>query len=392
MKQRLQQARNTQKASGYSFDVNTAKELIFYYKQGLKSTSELSQYFNVTKDFIRGFCFRDSIQNKITESIPISLKLSDVSMLPKKNIANSRLDVDIRSEVIKGITLDIPLIAANMSTVCNAEFCIKLSRAGALGVMHRAAPLDHILDEVTLISKSCDLIAASIGVGEDQFEIATKLIDIGTNIIVIDVANGYSNPCIFLAKRIKDVFPKVKVVLGNTTCEDLLFETKDYIDAIKIGIAQGFACETRNTTGFTEGQFSVIRKFKESANKYMIPIISDGSISEPSDFVKAIGAGANAVMAGRIFARCPESAAETVYVNGEPKKLYAGMASRYVQDKWRGGLKAGTCPEGKVQYLNPGEPVEALLERYAGALRSGITYSGTLNVSSFQDQIEFIRV
>lgn len=389
---RSEQARNTRKAPINSLDVVAAKELIFYYKQGIKSTEELSKQFNVTKDFIRGFCFRETYQNRLSEVLPLSLKFSDISMVPKKNIASSRLDVDITSEVIRGISLDVPLIAANMSTVCNADFCIKLYKAGALGIMHRAASAEVIFNEVMKIAKECNLVAASIGVGEDQFEFAKKLVDIGTNIIVIDIANGYSSLCIDLAKHIKDSFPKVKVIIGNTTCEELLFETKDYIDAVKVGIAQGFACETKNTAGFTEGQFSAVHKFKELSKKYGVPIISDGSIVEPGDFVKAIAAGANSAMAGRIFSRCPESAAETVLVDGSMKKIYAGMASRYVQNQWRGGLKTGTCPEGKVQYLDIGESIEALLERYAGALRSGITYSGTLNINDFQNQVEFIRL
>ena len=66
------------------------------------------------------------------------------------------------------------------------------------------------------------------------------------------------------------------------------------------------------------------------------------------------------------------------------------MASRKVQEKWRGGVKAGTCTEGKTVYLDPGESCENLLERYVGALRSGITYAGGNNIKSFQDNCEFV--
>lgn len=168
----------------------------------------------------------------------------------------------------------------------------------------------------------------------------------------------------------------------------MLHETCDFVDAIKVGIAQGFACETKNTAGCTEKQFSAVFKFKELSKQYGIPVISDGSLREPADFTKAIAAGANSVMAGKVFAACPESAAEVI----DNKKLYAGMASRYVQNKWRGGLKDGTCPEGGIRYLDIGEPLEQLLERYSGALRSGITYAGGTCIEDFQKEVEFVRL
>ena len=142
-----------------------------------------------------------------------------------------------------------------------------------------------------------------------------------------------------------------------------------------------------------EKQFSAVYKFKVLSKSLGVPIISDGGTREPADFVKAIGAGANSVMAGMIFARCPESAADIVQQVGQtPKKLYAGMASRYVQDKWKGGIKEGTCPEGGIRLLEVGESSEKLLERYSGALRSGITYAGGTDIISFQNNVEFVRI
>jgi IMP dehydrogenase len=122
-----------------------------------------------------------------------------------------------------------------------------------------------------------------------------------------------------------------------------------------------------------------------------MPIISDGSIKKPADFVKAIGAGASAVMGGQIFARCPESAAPIIEVDGIKKKVYSGMASRVVQEKWRGKVH-NDCPEGKTIFLDIGEPVEKLLNRYCGALRSGISYGGFDNISDFLKNCEFILV
>jgi len=68
------------------------------------------------------------------------------------------------------------------------------------------------------------------------------------------------------------------------------------------------------------------------------------------------------------------------------------MASEYVQKKWKGGIKPGTCAEGGIRFLDIGLPLENLLERYSGALRSGITYAGAKDIKSFQQNAEFVII
>jgi len=324
--------------------------------------------------------------------IPISLGLDDVAILQNKNICRSRLDVDTRSEVFRGVFLDIPLLASNMSSVVNSNFCIKLYDLGALGVMHRALPENELVEEVQKISERCNVSCASIGIGSDQFNLAKKLINHGATVIFIDVAHGYSDFVIDLGRKIKREFSDIKVVVGNTINPDMMFEVDDFADAVKVGIANGFVCKTKNTAACNEKQFTSVIKFKDISKKLGLPIISDGGIREAADFTKAIGAGANSVMAGSVFARCPESAAETVEIEGVRKRVYAGMASRMVQNEWKSGVKSGTCTEGKVKYLNMGEPLKDLVNRYAGALRSGITYGGANNIPDFQKFAKFVRV
>lgn len=328
----------------------------------------------------------------ILSTLEKSLGFENIAIKQKKNICKSRLDVNIDSEVIRGVNLKIPLIASNMSTVVNSDFCIKLYKLGALGILHRADSDDNIIKSTREIAKECHLVPVSIGIDNNQFDFAKNLIKNGANIITIDVAHGYSDAVLDLAKKIKLYSSDVKIIIGNTTNTDIIYESFDFVDAIKVGIAQGLACETKNTAGCTEKQFSAVLKFKTISKNFGIPIISDGGIREPADFTKAIAAGANSVMAGSIFASCPESAAELVLINGEQKKLYAGMASEYVQNKWKNGLKAGTCAEGGIRFLDVGLSLEKLLERYSGALKSGITYAGAIDINSFQSNVEFVQI
>jgi hypothetical protein len=96
-------------------------------------------------------------------------------------------------------------------------------------------------------------------------------------------------------------------------------------------------------------------------------------------------------MAGSIFAKCPNSAGEIIEIDGVLKKCYFGMASRRSQLGWKKNVKKGTCVEGKTIYLDIGESEENLIERYSGALRSGITYAGANDIETFQNRVQFVR-
>ncbi|KKN16288.1 hypothetical protein LCGC14_0977440 [marine sediment metagenome] len=319
-------------------------------------------------------------------TMPFSLGFEDVALRQQKAKVISRSEIDISSEVIRGITLDIPLIASNMSTVTNVEFCILLEELGALGVLHRAAS-DEVLQQWTCeISKKNKWVAVSVGIGASQLDLAKKLIRKNANIIFIDVAHGYCNPVIELGRKIKQFAPDVHIVVGNTTHPGLFAESAEFASAIKVGIAQGFACETKNTAGVTEKQFSALQRCALASKTYELPMISDGGVREPADLVKAIATGASCAMAGKIFAACPESAA---LLNEKGDKIYAGMASRFVQEQWHGIVKNG-APEGGTRYLPIGESAADLLKRYAGSLRSGISYTGSVNIPELRDNADFV--
>ena len=324
----------------------------------------------------------------------LSLGFENISIKHQKGIVKSRSEVDISSEVIRGVKLQIPLIASCMSTVTNANFCNLLSANGSLGIMHRAwTNNEQYVEECKKLTGEWK--AAAIGVSGNDLELADMLVRVGINILVVDVAHGYSDHVIQFGKQLKKEYPDVKLVLGNTNNIGLLLETKSFVDGIRVGISNGSICETKNVAGCSEKQFSVVYKFRKISKEYGVPILSDGSVKESADFVKAMTC-ANGVIAGRIFAMCPESAAEIYQYQyndffDAPKKIYAGMASRYVQEKWFGKVKNDT-PEGKIEYLEIGENVDKLLRRYAGALRSGISYAGGKDIKTFQEDVEFVRL
>jgi IMP dehydrogenase len=71
-----------------------------------------------------------------------ALSFNDVLLVPRHTTVFSRSDVDLSTR-IAGLKLDIPIIAANMSSVCETEMATAIGRAGGLGIVHRMCSVDQ---------------------------------------------------------------------------------------------------------------------------------------------------------------------------------------------------------------------------------------------------------
>jgi IMP dehydrogenase len=78
-------------------------------------------------------------------------------------------------------------------------------------------------------------------------------------------------------------------------------------DAVKVGIGPGSICTTRIVAGVGVPQFTAIYNVAKSIKNKKIKIIADGGIRYSGDIAKAIGAGADAIMIGSLFAGTEES-------------------------------------------------------------------------------------
>ena len=176
-------------------------------------------------------------------------------------------------------------------------------------------------------SKGRLLVGAAIGVGSEAMTRAEQLIDAGVDVLVIDTAHGHSEKVISTLKNIKSKF-SIDVIVGNVATLEATNELiNEGADCVKVGIGPGSICTTRVVAGIGVPQFSAIMDCAEIADRKGVPLIADGGIKYSGDIAKALGAGANAVMIGSLFAGTDESPGEVYLFKGRSYKSYRGMGS-----------------------------------------------------------------
>ena len=319
----------------------------------------------------------------------------DVLIVPKYNKVPSRKEVNFRTQVTKNHFLDMPLIAANMDTICESQMAIVFGRLGGLGVIHRFLSIEEQVSEVHKV-KSCGLLAAA-AIGLKDYEERVRALDsIQVDIVVLDVAHGHSKRVGKVLDWIKQNYPRIDVMVGNIATKD----SAEYFfnkgaDAIKVGVGPGSLCTTRIMTGAGVPQLTAIMDVYE-VTQGRIPICADGGIKVPGDMSKAIGAGANTVMIGSIVAGSLETPGEIIEVNGEKFKEYRGMSSydatikRFELD----GRKKDELIsiEGEKTLIKVNGPVETILKRFLGGLASGMTYIGADTIDKLRGKADFIEI
>jgi GMP reductase len=145
-------------------------------------------------------------------------------------------------------------------------------------------------------------------------------------------------------------------------------------DAVKVGIGGGFACTTKDKTGFTYPMFSCII---ECAKDRDVPVIADGGVRCNGDIAKALIAGASMVMCGSIFAACSDSPAPLVKdAHGRRYKQYFGSAS--VHNKIEKKNIEGTMKLMDTDAFTYLEKMEEIKQD----LQSAISYAGGCNLGA----------
>lgn len=244
------------------------------------------------------------------------------------------------------------------------------------------------------------LTGAAVGVTGDAMTRIDKLVEAGVDVIVIDTAHGHSSGVINHVHAVRKAYPNLAIIAGNVaTAEATVGLIKAGVSAVKVGIGPGSICTTRVVAGVGVPQITAVHDCAVAASEYGIPVIADGGIKYSGDIVKALAAGAHAVMLGSMFAGVAESPGETEIFQGRQYKVYRGMGSvgamksgskdRYFQEAEDSKKLVPEGIEGRTAYKGP---LADTVHQLMGGLRAGMGYCGTGSVDALRHDARFIRI
>jgi IMP dehydrogenase len=238
------------------------------------------------------------------------------------------------------------------------------------------------------------MVGAAVGVTADTLERVTALVEQDVDVIAIDTAHGHSKGVVDELKKVKAKYPDLQVIVGNVaTGAAAKYLADNGADAVKVGVGPGSICTTRIIAGIGVPQLNAVMECAAALKGTGVPIIADGGIRYSGDLVKAIVAGADAIMAGSLFAGTEEAPGDVSFYEGRKVKSYRGMGSieamkkgstdRYFQDAEADIGKL--VPEGIVGTVAYKGKLSEVVYQYIGGLRAGMGYTGSETMAQLQE-------
>jgi IMP dehydrogenase len=324
-------------------------------------------------------------------------------------------NVDLKTTLTAKIKLNIPLLSAAMDTVTEDKMAIALANAGGLSILHKnlsmklqasmvetvkKAPVTHP-ETAALDDQGRYLVGAAVGVSTETMERVKALVNAQIDVIAVDSAHGHSKGVLDTIKKIHNAYPNLTLIGGNiVTGSAALALIEAGATIVKVGVGPGSICTTRVVAGVGVPQITAINDVYQVTKDRGVSIIADGGIKFSGDIVKALAAGADAVMLGGLLAGCEETPGEVVEVYGKKVKSYVGMGSlsamqRGSSDRYfQGGQKelSKLVPEGIEATVPYKGPIADVIYQMMGGLRSGMGYCGCENITRLKNEAHFVKI
>jgi IMP dehydrogenase len=231
----------------------------------------------------------------------------------------------------------------------------------------------------------------AVGVANVNWNHINSLVEVGVDLLCVDVANGHNRNCISMVAELRNKYPNIIIMAGNiATGEGVSALANVGVDCVRIGIGNGSICSTRLQTGVGYGQFSAVNEIFETkyTGNLSIKLICDGgSLGKIGNKMKGLASGADGIMLGRSLASCIESPGVIINRNGKRVKYFRGMASKMASMSKTGDNAIKGTAEGVDGVVEVRGSVADTIDEICGGLRSGMSYQGCRNL----EELHYLR-
>ena len=334
------------------------------------------------------------------EVIKEALTFDDVLLMPRYSSVLPS-ETNLKIDLGYNLKLKIPFLSSAMDTVTESSMAIAIAQKGGLGIIHRNLSINEQCKEIKKVKNKNLIVGAAIGTTNEDLIRAKNILDAGVDLLVVDTAHGHSEKVIKILRKIKKIRSKIPICVGNIASGEAALKLyNEGADILKVGIGPGSICTTRMIAGIGVPQITAVMEVKKSMKNKKTKIISDGGIKFSGDIIKALAAGADAIMMGSIFAGSDESPGKKFKFKNKFYKSYRGMGSigamsagssnRYFQKNHKD--KSKFVPEGVEARVAYKGPVEKILYQLQGGLRSSMGYIGAKMIKEIIKKAKFIKI
>lgn len=200
------------------------------------------------------------------------LTFDDITLMPMPSSIASRNDasLSLRTNLTAEISINSPLVSANMDTVTEGDMAIAMGKAGGCGILHRfyhpkyEDSYSRFINDVNRILESGVQVAFSVGLSPNDLKIVEDVVNLckpknHLPVVCVDVAKGDQERVAHHIRKMKLTFGDQISIIGGNVCTtvgaQMLIQAG--VSAIKVGVGPG--CFLGNTLIETQSGLKQIK-------------------------------------------------------------------------------------------------------------------------------------